>query len=485
VAKGHVAAGEREQRLNQDVPPLTGRRAWLLAWLAFLPLAVMRAGTLAESDTFWQIRVGLVTLDHHAIPRVDTFSWTMYGKPWTLNSWGFNLVVAAAYRVAGLPGAAWACAGLVMAAAAMVLMAARQLGAHPFLAGGVLVLTSPLVIAWFSARPQLVDYVAVPALILLLRRTAGGGNQSGSLSPRRRDQARSVIAVGALAVVWVNLHAASLLGVAIAGLSGLLLAIRPGTRVNGLWCGAAAVAALAGSLVNPYGVGVFTQTAQVQSSSAGVVTEWQHINPASVIEWLVVVLGVAALALAVRRRDAVLISALAITVPGAVLAIRLLPILAVVAVPVLAASASQPVVMRYIRSRRFMLTLGAVAIESAFVILAAVNLTHIGRPLPAYYPKRLVTAIPHGCRLFNSYLVGGYVILERPDVKVSLDSRNDLYGPKRVLAEQGLVRRGGDVPARAGCVLVPTSSVLARQLDRDPGWNVRAREVGSVLFVRH
>jgi hypothetical protein len=477
VTEGHVAAGERGRVLSQDRAAETGRRAWLLAWLAYLPVAVMRAGTLAESDTFWQIRAGLVTIDHRAIPGADTFSWTVYGKPWPLNSWGFNVLIGLAYRLAGLPGAAWACAGLVMAAAGVTLLLARQLGASPFLAGGLLVLTAPLLIGWLSARPQLVDYVAIPALVMLLRRIAAG-----------REQARWVAAVGLVTVAWVNLHAASLLGVAIAGASALLLLATRSTRGGGLWCGGAVVAALAGSLLNPYGAGVFTQTAQVQSASAGVVTEWQHINPASPTEWLIVVLGVAALIVAIRRRDRVLISALAITAPGAVLAIRLLPILALVAVPAVAAAGSHPVVIRYVRSRRFMLTLGAAAIESVFVALAVMNLTHIGRPLAAYYPGRVVRAIPRGCRVFNSYLVGGYVILERPDVKVSLDSRNDLYGPKRVIAEQEVVRRGGNTAtalAGAGCVLVPAHSGLATQLYRNAGWRVRAREAAAVLFVRH
>lgn len=480
--------GNAARVLSQDSPAEAGRRAWLLAWLAYLPVAVMRAGTLAESDTFWQIRAGLVTIDHRAIPRVDTFSWTVYGKPWTLNSWGFNVLIGLAYRLAGLPGAAWACAGLVMAAAGVTLLLARQLGASPFLAGGLLLLTAPLLIGWLSARPQLVDYVAIPALVMLLRRIAAGRDPGTSAIAEGRDRARWVAAVGLLTVAWVNLHAASLLGVAIAGASALLLLATRSTRAEGLWCGAAAAAALAGSLLNPYGAGVFAQTAQVQSASAGVVTEWQHINPVSPTEWLIVVLGVAALIVAIRRRDRVLISALAITAPGAVLAIRLLPVLALVAVPALAAAGSHPLVIRYVRSRRFMLTLGAAAIESVFAALAVMNLTHIGRPLAAYYPDRVVSAIPRGCRVFNSYLVGGYVILERPDVKVSLDSRNDLYGPKRVIAEQEVVRRGGNTAtalAGAGCVLVPAHSALATQLYRNAGWQVRAREAAAVLFVRH
>jgi len=85
------------------------RRAWLFAWLAFIPFVFLRAGTLAESDTFWQVRTGLLTIHQRRIPTVDTFSWTVHGRPWTLNSWGFNVVLAGAYRLAGLPGGWLAC----------------------------------------------------------------------------------------------------------------------------------------------------------------------------------------------------------------------------------------------------------------------------------------------------------------------------------------------------------------------------------------
>jgi hypothetical protein len=65
---------------------------------------ILRAGTLAEANTFWQIRTGLLTISHRAILRADPFSWTMAGKPWTLNSWGFNVLIAGTDWLAGLPG---------------------------------------------------------------------------------------------------------------------------------------------------------------------------------------------------------------------------------------------------------------------------------------------------------------------------------------------------------------------------------------------
>lgn len=39
-------------------------RARILAWPAFLPITLLCASTLAEADTFWQIRTGLLTIRH-------------------------------------------------------------------------------------------------------------------------------------------------------------------------------------------------------------------------------------------------------------------------------------------------------------------------------------------------------------------------------------------------------------------------------------
>jgi hypothetical protein len=88
---------------------------------------------------------------------------------------------------------------------------------------------------------------------------------------------------------------------------------------------------------------------------------------------------------------------------------------------------------------------------------------------------------------YNSYVVGGFVILERPDILVSVDSRNDLYGAERI-AQAGRTLNGqGDVSAElssVGCVLVPPTSGLAQLLARDPAWQEKTREAAGVLFVR-
>ena len=239
------------------------------------------------------------------------------------------------------------------------------------------------------------------------------------------------------------------------------------------------VVAMAGSLANPYGAGLFNQNAQVKSASTGVVLEWQHLDPSRPADVAMFVIGIAALTLAVRRRDIVFTAALSVTSVGPLAAIRILPILVVLALPVISAAVSHPAVLRYARRMRLVLIPGAAIGLASVIALAAPSLGHIGRPVPGLYPAAVVQKIPRNCHLVNSYALGGFVLLLRPDVSVSIDSRNDLYGSERVVAAERLLKGDGDLDRElggAGCVLVPPSSGLAKRLSEDPQWQLRASE---------
>ncbi len=453
------------------------RRAWILAWLAFLPLVIFRAGILTEGDTFWQIRIGLLTIAHHAIPATDTFSWTMYGKPYFQNSWAFDVLLGVAYRLGGLPGVAVLCALLTLALIGLALALARAVGGSAAVSAVAFFLALPLLTGWLTARPQLVDYAAVPALILLLRRIEQGLGRWGA-----------VALAGLLTLIWINLHAAALLAVAIAGASAALLFVLARRDSRWRYVAAATLAAAAGCLVNPYGLGVLTQASQVHAESSGSIVEWAPFNPANAIQDLTMAAGLVALTIAWRRREAVLLASLAVCIAGSIEAVRFLPFVVILATPVLAAFLSDPpaAIQRYLTSRRVMFQrCGALAMAS-LVVLAVPSLTHIGRPEPSTYPAALVADIPHGCHIFTTDLLGSYVILERPDVLVSLDTRNNLYGAmlpaeERVLHGSGNLTR---VLAGAGCVLVPRSYGLASRLQHDSEWKLRAADKVAVLYVR-
>ncbi len=455
-----------------------GRRGWLLAWLAFLPLVIFRAGVLSEADTFWQIRIGLLTIAHHSIPAVDTFSWTAHGRPYFQNSWGFDVLLALGYRLGGLPGVALLCAVLTLGIVALAMALARSLGASPAAAAAVFFLAAAVLTIWLSDRPQLVDYAAVPALVMLLR---------GIERDRHRWGAAAL--TGLLTMAWINMHASALLAVAITGSSATFLVL---ARRGAAWryAAAATVAATAACLANPYGVGVVQQAIQVRNDALGTIAEWMPLDWGSPVQDAAMAAGLAALIIAWRRREMVLTAALAVCLAGAVAAWRFLPFAVILATPVLAAFLSDPpdLLRRYLASRRIMFQrCGALGL-AGLVAIGAPSLTHIGRPEPAMYPVALVAEVPHGCRLFTNDVIGSYVILARPDVLVSLDSRNNLYGRVLPVAEERVLHGWGNLArelAGAGCVLVPRDYGLAARLRQDPQWRLSAADQIAVLFVRN
>jgi hypothetical protein len=458
--------------------PAASRRAWILAWLAFLPLVVFRAGILTEGDTFWQIRIGQQIVARHAIPATDTFSWTMYGKPYYQNSWGFDVLVGFGYRLAGLPGVAVTCALVTLAIVALALALARALGAAAAASAVAFFLALPLFAGWLSARPQLSDYAIVLALALLLRRIERGQGRWGA-----------VALVGLITLVWINLHAAALLGVAIAGAGTVLLVVARRDMPRWRYAAAATVAAAAACLVNPYGIGVLHQAGQVHGDSSGLIVEWAPFDPASPVQDLTLAVGLAALVIGWRRRELVMAAALAVCMAASIQAVRFQPFVVILATPLIAAFLSSPPdpIRRYLVSRRVMFQRCGFVGLIALVVLAVPSLTHIGRPSPTTYPVSVMADIPHGCRLFTTDLIGSYVILARPDVPVSLDTRNNLYGPALLYAEERVLVRGGNLTrglAGAGCVIVPPSYGLARQLRHDPQWQLRAADRAAVLYVR-
>jgi hypothetical protein len=473
-----AASQQTAQASAHELHRAAGRRAWLLAWLAFLPVIIVRAGILSEGDTFWQIRVGLVTIAHHSIPATDTFSWTVYGKPYFQNSWGFDVLMALAYRLAGLPGAAAFCALITLGIIALVLALARSLGASATAAGIVCLLASPVLALWLTARPQLVDYAAVPALILLLRAIERGRLRWGA-----------VASTGLLTVVWINLHTVALLAVAITGAAAAMLFVMARRDSRWRYAVAATAAAAAGCLANPYGIAVLHQASQVQADSVGIISEWLPFDPSSPLEDLVMAAGLAALVIAWRRREGVLMAGLVVCLAGAVEADRFEAFVGILAIPVLAAFVSVPPdpIRRYLTSRRRMFQQCGALGMAAFFVLTAPSLTHIGRPYQKTYPAALVADVPHGCRLFTTDLLGDYVILARPDVPVSLDGRNNLYGRTLLIAEERVLHGQGNLVrglAGAGCVLVPRSYGLASRLRHDAQWQVRAANPVAILYVR-
>ena len=287
---------------------------------------------------------------------------------------------------------------------------------------------------------------------------------------------------------WANLHGSVVVGVAVAALWAIG-AILGGSRIRDrAWV--PTVAAIA-TLVNPFGLSVYTHALEVREASASI-EEWQPLSLADSrgrIYAAVILIIVITLVATWRRSDLPLVLPSLFLAVGTVTTIRTAAFLLVAAAPLVA------LVFGWIGDRLATDRYGGrthpavVAVIVASLVAALTSLGTIrdaGRLGDAFSPE-LSAALPSNCRLFNEYTLGGFVIDQRyPDVAMSQDGRNDLYGAAEIKRQTDLVLGSSTAPlAQLGidCVLVHNERPLSAALSEDPDWVARAGEGATSVWL--
>ena len=431
----------------------------------------------ADGDVLWGARAGKDFLATGAIPRADAYSWTAHGTRWIPNSWGWNVVLGAADRLAGLTGIALLGVAASVLVALSVGVRARRAGATRAWTALAFQITAGVFALFMYPRAQMVDYVAVLLLPVLFEATL-------------RASGRPLLLRGSALIIaqvaWMNLHSTAVLGpilLAAAGVGHLLNSAD--RRRMAARCAVLVMLAAAACLLTPYGTAPIAHVAEVRRASAGLISEWRPVGFGSPEQWLGVIallLGVLAAVRAARTRrfDAVLI--LVVLGVATATAIRFAPMLALCAAPELAAAGSRLRARDAFVSRISAL---AMAILAVACLAGRAGFAHPG----VSNSSSLVTAMPSGCRLLNDLGVGGDVILRRPDVPVSIDSRNDMYGRSRELAaiDQLADPATGIAFVRSSavtCVLAPSNAPLVVALRSQPGWRVAGSDSQRTLLLK-
>ena len=229
------------------------RRADRLLLLAMVILAgLLGCYELFDPDVWWHLRAGRWILEHRRIPRLDPFTFSSADRPWIDLHWGFQLALAAADAMGGVPGMILLGA-LASASAFAIAMTARRsewpawllaLCWHPALA---------LMATRFDPRPEVFSLVYLAGFLAILFRV-----------DRRPALAWFLVPIQLL---WVNSHGLFILGpivvacdsldrVARAWLDGRRRKERPDPGRPSAWrhVAPASAAVLAATLVNPYGI---------------------------------------------------------------------------------------------------------------------------------------------------------------------------------------------------------------------------------------
>jgi hypothetical protein len=476
----------------EAAPPAARRRPgpdevalrWQL-WLPCLSLgAILLSVTRTDPDLWGHVRFGLDWLRSHRLPAVDPYSFTQ-DRPWINHEWLSEAMMGAAFQAGGAAGLVLLKAAVMSGAIAVLL--SRLRGASPLLSAAValaaIVGTLPLSA---TVRPQVWSVLGLALLAPLL--------------DGPRPDGRRVLLSAALFAVWANLHGGWITGGAVVAVHVAIRGTRaPGEAIRWLALGAAS---LGGTLLNPYGVGLWRFLATTIRLSRPDISEWQPFGPGEpAIMWVSIVVPVVLMGLLARRRGTRPRSETIAVVCVMVLAgLRISRIAPLILIPALAFLA--PWIARAWGK------LGALTVNGragAAVLLLPGILAVLATPAPVsrllsclpirdrWAPDRVAAAslIAAEGRLWTTFDWGEYSIWHfGPALRVSIDGRRETVYSGELVEWHRAVERGDTAALQRLAdlapeyVWLPASRQAARAGLVSRGYRIDVETPGSFVAVR-
>jgi hypothetical protein len=463
-----------------------GRLPWPLIVGAALYLLLLGLGDrlLNDADTYWQIALGHWIVAQHAVPHVDTFSWTVAGKPWISSQWLAQVIFAQTFAAAGWTGVVvLTAAAIAGACASLTRVLLERLAPVPALAltVGAFVLASPHMVA----RPHA---LALPVMVAW---TAG----LVRACDERRTPSLWLLPFIAL---WANLHGSFTFGIALIApfaLEALLNAPRDTKLAVVLRWGGFGLLALAAACVTPYGPESILVTLRVLGlgPALSIIGEWQPQGFAAFGGFELCLL--AAIGFALHRgltlppiRIAMVLGLLHMALSqgrnGDLLGLLAPLVVAAPLAPQLGAAAPR-------------LERGVSYAGVAVLLLALVAVTASAPALATYRPRAEITpqaaveAVKRSGKthILNSYDFGGYLIAE--GIAPFIDGRTELYGGEFVLRHHRAVtlQDVGDFlrllhDDRIDVTMLSPGTPAVGLLDRLAGWTRLYADDIAVVHVR-
>lgn len=465
----------------------------VLRLLAALGALLVIAATTADPDLWGHVRFGADILDQRAIASRDPYSFTS-DRPWVNHEWLAELLMGLAYRLGGAAGLVALKTLAVVAAMVLVSTSLRRVSWRPLdhdaLVGLAILATLPRT---HMVRPQVFSVLLFAALLSILTRADRGDR-------------RALILLPAVMAAWANLHGGWIVGLAMLSIWTAVRFLRRGPESIGrhrlvlLW-----LACVAATLINPYGVGLWTFLGETVGLSRPQINDWAPLldlsAPLVVLAAVTAATAVAALAKARRGADPAYV--LIVAALGA-LTLRVGRIDAFFAIAVVmllgpylgrarAAAAPGAAPRRPWRGRGA-LAAGAVAVVAGAGLLlsgAAARVTCVAVS-DAPEPQSTAFLARHAPRanVLTHFDWGQYAIWHLgPRLRVSMDGRREtVYSDALVRAH---VRLYDDAPGatalvarlRPDLVWLPAGLPVVASLER-AGWRPAFRGRASVILAR-
>jgi len=486
----------------------------LLCALVFTSLSVKLLG---DAGIGWHIRTGQQILHMHSIPRVDSFSSVVQGKPWFAWEWLYDVIVGFLDFACGLNGPVWFTAIVIAGVFAGMFRLVLNRGADLFAALIFVLLAMSASTIHFLVRPHVLSWLFTLVWFWILDST----EQDSLWGRHLRDRKLWILPV--VMLVWVNMHGGFLLGFALLSIYWLgalwtwwrtnesrleesLQKIAAGKRIRDLTL--IGIASACTSLLNPYGWKLHAHIYRYLSNRFLMdhIDEFQSPNFHGVAQrcFLFLLLSVVGV-LVVRGRDLRMSQGLTIllAVYAGLYASRNIPVASIlftmIAAPLFPGIRS----FRGFTGRMAKVESG---LRGHLWPLLAVVLTGILAANDGQVgPKRLMNAhfapnrMPVGavlfmqdrhtkCPILSPDYWGGYLIYRLyPHNSVVVDDRHDLYGERflRSYLTMMHVEPGWEdfLRSHGDCVLLPRKSALAAIVGKTPEWQSVYSDDVAVVFV--
>ena len=446
--------------------------------MGIVSLAVRPA---VDPDLWWHLRTGQLTLQNHAVFRIDPYSFTRGGQAWINHEWLSDVLMFGLYRLGGWGGLMVTFAVVIAAA---YLLAFRRCSGRPYLAGILTTWAALASLPVWGVRPQVLS-LFLASLFLVLYDIS-------------QSRPRTLWWAVPLMLLWVNLHAGYALGI---GLLVLLLVGDAADAIIGSEPSAHAAPrirtmalVIAGCLavvpINPYGTKMYLYPlATLRSvSMQSKIAEWFSPNfhdPKYLPLALLMLATIAALALSTRRLRAGELLLLLAANLAALLSVRHIAIYALIAVPILSKLLAGRFEGRS-RGRAVPFAIAAVTNGAMLVAFTTFIALHIRTTVKGQteaeanaFPVRavsfLATQRPPGPML-NHYDWGGYLIWRLyPDCRVFIDGRADVYGDSLMKDFDNANSLSGDWRGvlqrwKIRTIILPPDSPLITALQSSSDW---------------
>jgi hypothetical protein len=469
-----------------------------------VPVGLQQPLLNSDGDLARHLGHGRYMLEHGGLIHTDPFSFTRPGAPFLGFEYGSQLLYALAERAGGLAGVAILAGLLIGTAYALVTRFLIRRGVDPLFAYLTTVLAALVGAGHWVARPHLFSLVAVIILLDLLERK----------SPSR------VVPIVVLFALWANLHGGFVYGwiliaLYLAGSVGEMLwgNARAAWKTMAGYYAKALVAAIAATLLNPYGLALhrhlidFLRQQYLFDNTAEFTSPDFHEIGAKLFLFALLAC-VAALALKGPRPTLPRLLVVCAGIAMGLIAVRNMSLFGLTALPLVALHMDDAwrrlpdprgIRGRFETTAARTSTLPWVVLFTAMLSALALARGRVGStPLIAnrfdatVFPVAAVAKAQRARldgNLFSEFAWGGYLVYAWPEQKIFIDGGTDFFGEDLFREYSTIKRLTPDWREllqkwNLSLFLLRRESALTHQLAREGTWNVWYCDSLAVMLRR-